>query len=252
MSSYSNIASESRPKLSPRSPKFGECGTTECVKLGVSYNRLAAISSGTTSCLPLIELPKKKVDFSSAEAIIRPLSIHDEPWSNLSAELTRRQSTSSDFIVVRQDVVMQPPMPVAVERRGRMVQIQRHFKKAFTRLRKVFTQPSDATTIDKSEAPAAAILPGVRQRSLVRRDSSVTHAKRLAAKRKRPNVTQTELADTEWIRQFQLQKLSAEGEPDSNEITSELQEIFDQLTVSANKKPRLDSTEPYVCRIRSC
>ncbi|KAI9563984.1 hypothetical protein GHT06_007723 [Daphnia sinensis] len=244
MSNYYDIERELRPELSPRSPGFGKCGTTECVKLGVSYNRLAAISSGTTSCLPLIELPKKKVDFSSAEAIIRPLSIHDEPWSNLSAELSRRQSTSSDVIDV-QDVIVGPPAPV--ERRGRMVQIQRHFKKAFTRLRKVFTQPSEAT-INKCEA---VIVP-VRQRSLVRRDSSVTHAKRLAAKRKRPNVTDTELADTQWIHQFQLQKLSTECEPESNEITSELQEIFDQLTVSANKRPRLDSTEPYVCRIRSC
>ncbi|XP_057371170.1 uncharacterized protein LOC130692112 [Daphnia carinata] len=247
MSSYSNDESESRPELSPTSPGFGECGASECVKLGVSYNRLAAISSGTTSCLPLIELPKKKVDFSSAEAIIRPLSIHGEPWSNLSAELSRRQSTPPDVTVVG-DVIVEPPAPV--ERRGRIVQIQRHFKKAFTRLRKVFTQPS-GTTINKSEASAAVILP-VRQRSLVRTDSSVTHAKRLAAKRKRPNVTNTELADTEWIRQFQLQKLSTECEPESNEITSELQEIFDQLTVSVNKRPRLDSTEPYVCRIRSC
>lgn len=199
--------------------------------------------------LPLVELPKKKVEFSSAEAVIRPLSIHDEPWFNLSAEITRRQSTSSDIIVVK-DVIVELPMPAPTERSGRMVRIQRHFKKALTRLRKVFVQSSD-TTVDHYEEPAPVSLP-VGQRSLARRDSSVTHAKRLAAKRKRPSVMDTALADTECIHQFQLQKLGTEYEPESNEITSELQEIFDQLTVSANKRPRLDSVEPYVCRIRSC
>jgi hypothetical protein len=81
----------------------------------------------------------------------------------------------------------------------------------------------------------------------------VTNAKRLAAKRKRPGVMDEELADSDGlIHQFQLHNLSAECEPDNSEITSELQEIFEHLTVSVSKRPRLDSMEPYISRIRSC
>lgn len=59
MSSPSNIASRSQFGLSLRSPGFEECGTTKSVKLGIGYNRLAAISSGTTSkCLPICWFPK--------------------------------------------------------------------------------------------------------------------------------------------------------------------------------------------------
>jgi hypothetical protein len=42
------------------------------------------------------------------------------------------------------------------------------------------------------------------------------------------------------------------GEADTSEITSELLEIFEHLTVSVSKRRRLDSIEPYVSQIRSC
>jgi hypothetical protein len=84
----------------------------------------------------------------------------------------------------------------------------------------------------------------------------VTNAKRLAAKRKRPGVMdESELADPDGLlihHQFQSNKLSGECEADTSEITSELLEIFEHLTVSVSKRRRLDSIEPYVSQIRSC
>lgn len=203
--------------------------------------------------MPLIGLPKKKVDFNPTQSVIQPLSIHDELWLNLSAEITRRKSTSSDTV---EEIIVQPTVSAEAatssERPGRMVRIQRHFKKALTRLRKVFHQPSEDVTTNNNECPNPLRV-AVRQRSVVRRDSNVTNAKRLAAKRKRPGVMDEELADSDGLNhQFQLHNLSAECEPDNSEITSELQEIFEHLTVSVSKRPRLDSMEPYISRIRSC
>lgn len=211
--------------------------------------------------LPLIGLPKKKVDFNPTQSIIQPLSTHhDELWLNLSAEITRRKSTSSDTV---EEMIAQPSVPFeepdsSPERPGRMVRIQRHFKKTLTRLRKVFQQPADVTANNDNECPdPLRVEAPVRQRSVVRRDSNVTNAKRLAAKRKRPGVMdESELADPDGLpihQQFQSNKLSeGEGEADTSEITSELLEIFEHLTVSVSKRRRLDSIEPYVSQIRSC
>ncbi len=146
-----------------------------------------------------------------------------------------------------------PPSMPAPERAGRMVRLQRHFKKAMTRLRKVFHQSPDQIDSSNSvHSPSPAGAPSV-SRILVRRDSNVSSAKRLAAKRKRTSVTDNELSETEWIRQFQSPKFSADcDEPESSQITSELLEIFEHLTVSVRKRPRLDSIEPFSCRIRTC
>lgn len=203
--------------------------------------------------LPLIGLPKKKVDFNPTQSIIQPLSTQDELWLNLSAEITRRKSTSSDTV---EEMIAQPTVSegASSERPGRMVRIQRHFKKALTRLRKVFQQPEpDVTTNNDNECPDPLRV-AVRQRSVVRRDSNVTNAKRLAAKRKRPGVMNDEVADPDGlIHQFQSNELGAECERDTtSEITSELLEIFEHLTVSVSKRRRLDSMVPYVSQIRSC
>ncbi|EFX89043.1 hypothetical protein DAPPUDRAFT_304692 [Daphnia pulex] len=258
-----NMATRLRTGFSPRPRRayYTRAATQNSLELQVDDNRLTAISTGTTSYLPLIGLPKKKVDFNPTQSIIQPLSTtHDELWLNLSAEITRRKSTSSDTV---EEMIAQPSVPLeepasSVERPGRMVRIQHHFKKALTRLRKVFQQPADVTANnDDNECPdPLRVGAPARQRSVVRRDSNVTNAKRLAAKRKRPGVMdESELADPDGLpihQQFQSNKLSGECEADTSEITSELLEIFEHLTVSVSKRRRLDSTEPYVSQIRSC
>ena len=202
-------------------------------------------------CLPLIGLPKKKVDFNPTQSIIQPLSIDDELWCNLTAEITRRKSTSSDTYVGEMIAPSLPPMATPERRPGRIIRLQRHFKKAMTRIRKVFHQSPPSNPADSSknvESPSPATVPKI----VVRRDSNVSSAKRLAAKRKRTSgvsVTDNELSETDWIHKFQSRNLA---EPESNQITSELLEIFEHLTVSVSKRPRLDSIEPFSCRIRTC
>lgn len=200
--------------------------------------------------LPLIVLPKKRVDFNPKKSIIQPLPLQDELWCNLNAEITRRKSTSS---IGAADIVLDSPTMTTIapsvvpEQSGRMIRLHRRFKKALTRLRKVFHHQSE---VDKNKTECAS--PEPVRRTLVRRDSNVSNAKRLAAKRKRPSFPTIESMETDgWMRKFQSRNVSLTREPETSEITSELQEIFEHLTVSVSKRPRLDSND-IACRIFAC
>lgn len=179
------------------------------------------------------------------------MSTDEELWCNLTAEITRRKSTSSaetvvDNIIVHPDP--DPPAPAVTEQQpGRIVRLQRRFKKALTRLRRVFHHHPDVET---NEVECASPVP-VRQSLVARRDSNVSSAKRLAAKRKRPSVTANDFLERQWIRQFHSHNTNRpQCDPETSEITSELQEIFEHLTVSVSKRPRLDPEE--ACLIRTC
>lgn len=194
--------------------------------------------------MPLIGLPKKKVDFNPTQCIIQPIPIENETWRNLSAEIVRRKSTSSNGTV--EDIVIPPPAPADTEQPGRIVRLHRRFKKALTRLRKVFHHSPDVETSNSECRPSLVYLP----RTLVRRDSNVSSAKRLAAKRKRSSLTDHDFLDREWLEQCRSEnKPSIDLEEESSQITSELQEIFEHLTVSVSKRPRLDHAESYSCHV---
>lgn len=89
-------------------------------------------------------------------------------------------------------------------------------------------------------------MPDPPSRLLVRRDSNATNARRLAAKRKRVSIVEYEPLDdiNGWPNRLQLYDLEGDCDVDgTSQITSELMEIFEHLTVSVSKRPRLDTSE---------
>lgn len=194
--------------------------------------------------LPLIGLPKKRVDFDPRKSIIQPLAVHDvdASWRNLNAEITRRKSSSSCLREkVNDDVRSNSPSNAAATQPGTMARIQRRFKKALVRLRQVFMSDAGGGGDEANDHKDSTRRPS---RTLVRRDSNVNSAKRLAAKRRRMNLSELEaLVEAECNNR--LDEVNENGERDAGQITSELVEIFEKLSVSVRKRPRLTTMKSF-------
>lgn len=203
-------------------------------KVRLDYNCGFMIDAGY---LPLIGLPKKRVDFNPRKSIIQPLAVHDidDSWRNLEAEITRRKGGSCTKERA-DDVRSNSPNTTS----GTMARIQRRFKKALVRLRQVFMADAGGRTEETKETKNEQDNTRPPSRMLVRRDSNASSAKRLAAKRRRMNLNEMEaLVEAECNkRPDRLDDDNAEN-PEAGQITNELAEIFEHLSITIRKRPRL-------------